>query len=314
MLSGLVAIAALTTFVHCSDDGASATPGPSCPESTAQALQAVGLRGTSLPAKAVALTFDDGPGKRTKALSTYLKNEGIEAAFFVNGSFMFDPTGAAATLQQLVADGHLVANHTETHASLTGTATATARPADDVVLKELADTDAKIAPYVTGNRFLFRPPYGDFDEQTFTSLSGTAMNKYVGPVLWDVGDRFDAAAGLVTDIACWQGTPRISVETCGDMYITELKRNGKGIVLMHDPYFDDSDPQLRGTVDMVEYIVPKLKAEGFTFVRVDKVPEIASLLPPLPTEPGGDGGTSTPADGGTSGSTAPTPPGSDPCP
>ena len=50
---------------------------------------------------------------------------------------------------------------------------------------------------------------------------------------------------------------------------------------MHDPYYNDLDPEQLGTVDMVKYIVPKLKAEGFTFTRVDKVPQIAALLPPL---------------------------------
>jgi len=66
---------------------------------------------------------------------------------------------------------------------------------------------------------------------------------------------------------------------------------------MHDPYFNDQDPQMQGTVDMVMYIVPILKAEGFSFVRVDKVPDIAAQLPPL--EPQAVDAGATPVDPGT---------------
>ena len=93
------------------------------------ALQATSLTGTSLPAKALALTFDDGPSARTAELSTYLKSQNIKATFFVNGGHLATTTlpnpngitvmpGAAAILAQLVADGHLVANHTVTHRDL----------------------------------------------------------------------------------------------------------------------------------------------------------------------------------------------------
>ena len=54
--------------------------------------------------------------------------------------------------------------------------------------------------------------------------------------------------------------------------------------MMHDPYYNELDPEQAGTVEMVMYMVPILKAEGFTFVRVDTIPEIAALLPPLPPE------------------------------
>lgn len=243
-----------------------------------------------MPLKQLALTFDDGPGPRTKALSAFLKKEAIQAAFFVNGRSL--GADGADILQQLVADRHLIGNHTETHRSLTGGTTQTPRPTDAEIIQELADTDTKIAPFVHGERFLFRPPFGDYDDQTFTALSASPMNKYVGPILWDVGDRMDEASGEVADWDCWQdrtGGKRLSMRACGDLYITAIKRAGWGIVLLHDPYFNEDDPLQEGTVEMVMYMVPILKHEGFTFVRVDQVPEIAALLPPLPPEPGEGG-------------------------
>ena len=117
------------------------------PERTCAGALAIGsidLNGVSLPAKTLALSFDDGPGARTAELSTYLHAQGIPAAFFVNGKML---TAGTAVLAQLVADGHIVGNHTQTHTSLTGRATGgTPLPASAVVA-EVAQTDALIAPF-----------------------------------------------------------------------------------------------------------------------------------------------------------------------
>lgn len=309
-ISGFVALVAATTSVQCANkDAASANQGKNC--KSEQALQAEPLRGNELPPKTIALTFDDGPGPRTKALSSYLKKEGIQAAFFVNGRSMGDD--AADILQQLVADGHLVGNHTETHRSLTGVATATERPTDAEIIQELTETDAKIARFVDGDRFLFRPPFGDFDERTLATLANSPMSKYAGPIMWDVGDRMDEANGSAADWDCWQDGSdgkRIPMKECGDLYVTSIKRAGWGIVLMHDPYYNELDPQQEGTVEMVMYMVPILKQEGFAFIRVDRVPEIEALLPPLPA---GDVPVAAP-EGEPPGDKAPEPsPGDDPC-
>lgn len=300
-LLALLTFASAGALVNCSSSSSSDPP-PSC--TGTQALTDLGIRGSSIAPKTFALTFDDGPGPRTKQLSSFLKAEGIQAAFFVNGRSMGPDAGEI--LQQLVADGHLVANHTETHQSLTGTATATPRPADTIILDEIAQTDAKIAPYVTTQRWLFRPPFGDYDATTHAALASTPMNKYVGPVLWDIGDRMDEAGGYAADWDCWQDGSdgkRLTMEACGDLYLTEMKRAGRGIVLMHDPYFNELDPNQAGTVDMVMYLVPLLKAEGFTFTRVDLVPDIAKLLP---AETGPGGGSTIP--NGNGGDAPPSPP------
>ena len=311
---GAVAISALVTLVHCkvkTNEAEKTCEG-------AAALTASVFKGSSLAPKTIALTFDDGPGDRTAELSLYLKEQGIEAAFFVNG--MRIDANAGPILPGLIDDGHIVANHTETHISLTGVTDGKGRPAAETVVAEITNTDAKIAPYVPSGRFLFRPPFGDFDGDTLAALAPTPMNKYVGPISWDVGDRMDAAQGKAADWDCWQDgsdMQRLTVEQCGDLYITEIKRAGRGIVLMHDPYVNDLDPNLRGTVDMVKYMVPILKAEGFQFARVDKVPDIDSKLTPLAT-PGQPGGEQKPGEntgGAQPGGEQPAPTdGENPCP
>jgi peptidoglycan-N-acetylglucosamine deacetylase len=291
ILLGAVALSALVTLVHCKTK-------TTADEKTcegAAALTASVFKGSSLPPKTLALTFDDGPGDRTSELSLYLKEQGIEAGFFVNG--MRIDANAGPILQGLVDDGHIIANHTETHISLTGVTDGKGRPTAETVVNEITQTDAKIAPYVKNDRWLFRPPFGDFDGDTLAALAPTPMNKYVGPISWDVGDRMDAANGKAADWDCWQDgadMQRLSVQACGDLYLTEIRHAGRGIVLMHDPYFNDLDPAKGGTVDMIKYIVPILKAEGFNFVRVDKVPDIDSKLTPLAAPGGQPGGEQQP--------------------
>ena len=287
-----------------------------------QALSAAPIFGTSITGKQLALTFDDGPDARTGELSTYLKGQGIRAAFFVNGNRLAN----TAILQQLVADGHVVANHTQTHLSLTGVATGQARPDNAKVIEELTLTDAIIAPFVPGGRFMFRAPFGDFDQTTYDTLQASPMKKYVGHIEWDVGGQY-IAGDAAADFACWQDAD-ITSQACGDLYRKEANAVGKGIVLMHDALYTKPASVNNGnTIDMVKYLVPLLKTDGFTFIGVDEVPAIAAQLPPLPPPDAGadgagdadpDGGT-TSSSGGSSGASASSsggPPfdGGDPCP
>jgi peptidoglycan-N-acetylglucosamine deacetylase len=82
---------------------------------------------------------------------------------------------------------------------------------------------------------------------------------------------------------------------------------------LHDPYYNEDDPELGGTVEMTMYMVPILKAEGFEFMRVDMVPDVASQLPDL--EPNNTGPNPEPAPpGGEAPPAEPGPPEENPCP
>ena len=48
-------------------------------------------------------TFDDGPGDRTQELAEYLKAEGIEGTFFINGNQV---AGRQKHLQAILDDPH----------------------------------------------------------------------------------------------------------------------------------------------------------------------------------------------------------------
>lgn len=270
----------------CSGGDSPADPPPTC--ASQAALSGAPYTGASLGAKQLALTFDDGPGSRSAELAAYLKAEGIPAAFFVNGKNV----PAFPVIAELVADGHVVANHTQDHADLTDRSRFPATQAgNSALVAELSLTDTLIAPYVPSGRFLFRAPYGAFDGHDYAVLHPSAMDKYIGTIGWDIGgERTQASAA---DWACWQETPKLTTKACGDLYRQEIDAVGRGIVLMHDAdYGDPSNHALTSgvgnTVDMVKYLVPLLKASGYTFVRVDHVPDISAALPPLAVDAGVD--------------------------
>jgi peptidoglycan-N-acetylglucosamine deacetylase len=228
------------------------------------------LAGRSLPAKTVALTFDDGPGERTEELSGWLEGEGIAAGFFMLGNAA---TGKADVLRKVVADGHVIGNHTFDHKQLTLSST------DPV--SEVRKTDAILAPFFSGNMHMLRAPYGAWSASVADELNAAGFDDYVGSIFWDVG-------GVLTDTHaadwdCWGH--HLSIEDCGDRYIQEIHDRGDhGIVLMHDIHSN--------TVDMVKtVIVPKLKAQGFKFARVDGVPTIHAQLVAKGATPGPLAGT-----------------------
>ena len=273
------------------------TLGKSSQELRAESYDYVGS--STMGAKQLALTFDDGPGTRASELSTSLKNENIRAVFFVNGACIEPtslpndscgaPTANAKTiLAQLAADGHLVANHTTTHRNITTIPT-------NQRVQELSETDALIVAHgkTPWNRSLFRAPFGAWASSVHTTLSASTMRHYVGPIYWDIGGYSDRYPNAAADWACFQGDLKqgsvlvhsapgdplpdgyATTRECGDAYRAEIDAVRSGIVLMHDP----ASGSTGSTVDMVKYLVPLLKADGYTFVRADEVPRIAADFP-----------------------------------
>jgi peptidoglycan-N-acetylglucosamine deacetylase len=62
--------------------------------------------------RTVALTFDDGPGPHTEEVLAVLADMEVRATFFVTGGHVQAHPDLAA---RIVAEGHLVGNHTFTH-------------------------------------------------------------------------------------------------------------------------------------------------------------------------------------------------------
>jgi peptidoglycan-N-acetylglucosamine deacetylase len=265
---------------------------------TSSALSGEEQFGWQLPEKTLALTFDSGPAERTKELSTFLKDQGVLATFFINGQWVTgDFAFQADSLDHLANDGHLLANYT-----MTGRALSSLEPEE--ALAEIAETDALIAKFVPSEKLFFRSPYGDWNAKLAKSLAASPMEKYKGPVHWDIGDQLSATTAADWD--CWddEGNGKKTVSECGDLYLKEIHAKKRGIVLLHD-----GPPGSRNSVavDLMRFMIPLLKLEGYKFVRLDEVPLKPRYQPPPPPPENDQNSGTLDADAGAQ------PPPVDPC-
>lgn len=182
--------------------------------------------------RCIALTFDDGPGRHTGRLLDILHAKGVPATFYVVGqSAKLNP----AVIARMGAEGHQVGNHSFAHPNLTQLSPAQVR-------QEITATDAAIrAAGVTPSTV--RAPYGALNESVLATLGGLP---HAGSVTWSVDTRD------------WEHrTPSRT--------LAEVKRSARagGIVLMHDIHAT--------TVDAVPAVIDWLRAQGYTFVTVDRI-------------------------------------------
>ena len=242
----------------------------------------IDIKADRLPPGTVCLTYDDGPGvttaagpgPRTAELAEYLHERGIAAAFFVIGRHA---ERHPELLERLSRWGHVIGNHTYTHPGLANLAAS----GGDVV-DEVARADAIIAPYAgPGPRFL-RPPYGNWRELDPSApeprdrpraIVAEILNRdgrfgdYVGPINWDIsGEDYDF----------WRRGD--SARACAERYLAEIRRAGRGMILMHDSSEDASMRAGNRAFEVTRLIVPILKAEGYRFVRLDAIPQVRSAI------------------------------------
>lgn len=161
----------------------------------------------------VTFTFDDGPGPHTTdAVLKVLKKYDVRATFFLIGTYMDGDNKRSelmrAAAKHIVADGHLIGNHTYTHRHLKGLA-------PDFTVSEIDESSDSIAR-VTGVRpTLFRPPYGELDD----FAASVVRQRNLQLVAWNL-----EAQDMLKD-----DPKKMEAQLRGGMDYT-----GGGIVLLHD--------------------------------------------------------------------------------
>lgn len=115
--------------------------------------------------RVIYLTFDEGyeNGYTSSILETLQKHQ-VPAAFFVTEPYI---TGNPGLIQRMVAEGHMVVNHSKTHPSmptLTGDPQRFNREILDTAAAFKNLTGQDMAPY-------FRPPRGEFNRQSLELTS-----------------------------------------------------------------------------------------------------------------------------------------------
>ncbi|WP_220204054.1 polysaccharide deacetylase family protein [Reticulibacter mediterranei] len=182
----------------------------------------------------VALTFDDGPSQYTPQVLAVLQRYNVPATFFLIGESISQYPGY---LQQDLAAGNAVGNHTFTHPHLP-TLSASA------IYSELSQ--AQNAVYnVTGTRpTIFRPPYGEYNTDVVSAASQLGMTVI----------NWSAAA------SDWENPPPAANVIASR--ILSAAENG-AIFLLHEGGGDRSN-----TVAALPDIISGLQLRGFRLVTI----------------------------------------------
>jgi peptidoglycan/xylan/chitin deacetylase (PgdA/CDA1 family) len=137
----------------------------------------------------VALTFDagtEGAGSTLQILET-LRERTLQVTFFVSGHWVDHNPDLA---QQVLADGHEIANHSYSHPDLT-------RLSDDQIVYELDYTDQVVWDVLgVHSRPYFRPPFGARNRRVLDVAAASGFRS----IYWslDSGDWLPrATAGAV---------------------------------------------------------------------------------------------------------------------
>lgn len=182
----------------------------------------------------IALTFDDGPHPtNTPRLLDILKQRNVKATFYVVGS---NARRYPHILRRMVAEGHEIANHTDTHAYLT-------KISRDQIRRELTVTHQAIVSATGIPPRTLRPPYGAASAE----LKSWIKSEFGYPsIMWSV------------DPEDWK-RPGVGVVTSR---LVSGARPG-GILLAHDIH--------PPTIDAMPGTVDQLLAKGFRFVTVTQL-------------------------------------------
>lgn len=186
------------------------------------------------PAKRmVAFTFDATYGdNQTPVLLDILRRNNIRATFFLSGIWLENFPQLARNIAQA---GHEIGNHSYTHPHLPQISL-------DEVRDQLVRTGAIIRNTTGRTPYLFRPPFGEYDQSILNVAAGLGYLT----IMWTI-DSLD-----------WQN-PGV------DVIISRVVNNIQtgAIILMHQ-----AAPQ---TPQALQTIIDRLENQGYTFGTVTEV-------------------------------------------
>lgn len=197
----------------------------------------------------LALTFDDGPDPEwTPQILKILKEKQVKATFFIIGG---NAEAHPGIVQQILADGHEIGNHTFTHPNL-------AETSPEVDKLEYNATQ-RLFEAITGRSMrLFRPPYlADAEPSTGDEILPVEIAQDQGYI----------TVGVHADTLDWlRPTPQEMMKSVLKS-INDPNPDMRGnIILMHDGGGDRSP-----TVELLPQLIDKLRERGYHFVLVSKL-------------------------------------------
>jgi peptidoglycan/xylan/chitin deacetylase (PgdA/CDA1 family) len=183
--------------------------------------------------KKIAITFEDGPHPiYTPLILDTLKSRNKVATFFVMGNRADE---YPMLIKRIYGEGHLLGNHSWSHAQLT-------RLSNEHILSQIEKTNETIAKYTGFTPYIYRPPYGIYNENVISTADMPA-------ILWSIDPldlKFDDSAYITN-------------------YVLDHAFDG-AIVLLRDTN--------QNTTQAFSAILDGLIKEGFDIVTVDELLEI----------------------------------------
>lgn len=183
--------------------------------------------------KKVSISFDAAWGnEQTETLLNILDDKKVKATFFLVGAWV---DKYPDSVKDIAKRGHDVGNHSDTHAHLP-------QLSDSEILKEITDCNDKVKKLTGKSPTLFRPPYGDYNNNVVSATDSLKM--YC--VQWDI-DSLD-----------WKDpTPQQMIER-----IKNNLKNGS-IILMHNG--------ATNTPEALPQIIDMIKSEGYELVPISEL-------------------------------------------
>ncbi|SHJ05796.1 delta-lactam-biosynthetic de-N-acetylase [Desulfofundulus thermosubterraneus] len=183
--------------------------------------------------KVLYLTFDEGyENGYTAKILDILKANNVKAAFFVTGHYI---KSQPELVKRMVAEGHIVGNHTMNHPSLPDIS-------DDEIKKELQSVE-ELYTRLTGKKMKYlRPPKGEYSERT---LAVTRQLGYYN-IFWSLA---------LVDWIPMPGGPQEAYQS-----VMDNLHNG-AVILLHAVSRDNTEA--------LDRILKDARAQGYTFKTLD---------------------------------------------
>jgi peptidoglycan/xylan/chitin deacetylase (PgdA/CDA1 family) len=185
--------------------------------------------------KEIALTFDDGPYPfYTPLLLHVLERSRVAGTFFLVGRTSQE---FPELVEDIVADGDEIGNHTFNHYKLTKLSAAD-------IAQQISMDGELLEPYAGHPITLFRPPHGRYDHRVVALAHAMGYQT----IFWNDSpeDTKDISPALEVQRVLSQATPG-------------------GIVLLHSGQYK--------TIEALPVIIDRLRGAGYSFVTVSRLLE-----------------------------------------
>lgn len=187
--------------------------------------------------KKISLTFDVNWAENDYLyeILDLLDENNIKATFFIMGKWVIYPEGNREKLVEIHKRGHEIGNHSYVHPDFKNIG-------KERIIEEVKKTEEIIEKEVGVKTNLFRFPSGSYSQESLSVIHGLQYKS----IQWDV------------DSVDWKGE---SKEREYKKVINNVK--GGSILLYHN--------NGKYTVENLKEIIPKLKLEGYEFVKISDI-------------------------------------------